>query len=447
MDFRFAVTRRAVLLASALLAVLATPAIAARDGDPTPIVFVHGNGDSAAEWMVTLWRFESNGYPRNRLFAADLRFPTARTLDDVPEAGTSSSAEAAKRLADFVEDVLTETGARKVALVGNSRGATVIRNFVKNGGGADIVSHVALGGGVNHGVFNSLFIRPTSEFNGASPFMQQLNKGSDEVVDGVKFLTLRSDFFDKYAQPDGRFVFGIPGLPTGISYDAPALKGAKNIVLPGVDHREAAMGRDAFPEIFAFLTGEEPQRLRVKVEPRPLLDGVITGLTAGLYDNIPVEGAGLKVFEVNPRNGERRGDAVHEVTTGKDGAWGPFEADPDAAYEFVLDVPGQPVTHIYRSPFLRGSNIVHLRPAEIVADGNAGSVVILTRPSGYFGVQDRLDFDGVRPPISTDPVPNVSTATLRVPFAQATHRARFGDQTIACLNWPKGHVSIVEFND
>jgi triacylglycerol lipase len=95
MDFRFAVTRRAALVAAAMLAVLATPAIAARDGDPRPIVFVHGNGDSAAEWMVTLWRFESNGYPRDRLFAVDLRFPTARTLDDVPEAGTSSSAEAA----------------------------------------------------------------------------------------------------------------------------------------------------------------------------------------------------------------------------------------------------------------------------------------------------------------------------------------------------------------
>ncbi len=447
MTVRIAVTRRAVLLACALFAAVATPASGARDGDRRPIVFVHGNGDSAAEWMVTLWRFESNGYPRDRLFAVNLRFPTARTLDDEPEAGTSSSAEAAKRLAGFVEDVLAETGARKVALVGNSRGATVVRNFVENGGGADVVSHVALGGGVNHGVFNSPFIRPTSEFNGASPFMQQLNKGADEVVEGVKFLTLRSDLFDKYAQPDGRFVFGIPGLPTGISYDAPALKGAKNIVLPGVDHREAAMGRDAFPEIFEFLTGEEPRRLRVKAERRPLLDGVVTGLTAGLYDNVPVEGADLKIFEVDPRSGERRGEAVHDVTTGRDGAWGPFEADPDAAYEFVLDVPGQPVTHIYRSPFLRGSQIVHLRPAEVVPDGNAGSVVILTRPSGYFGVEDRLTFDGARPSVSTDPVPNVATATLRVPFEQASHRARFGDQTIACLNWPKGHVTIVEFND
>src|SRR5690242_4574734 len=32
-----------------------------------PILFVHGNGDSSALWITTLWRFESNGYPRERL--------------------------------------------------------------------------------------------------------------------------------------------------------------------------------------------------------------------------------------------------------------------------------------------------------------------------------------------------------------------------------------------
>lgn len=446
MSLRFAVTRRVILAAATAAALSPLPALAGRDDGPRPIVFVHGNGDSAAEWMVTLWRFESNGYPRDRLFAVDLRYPTARTLDDVPEAGTSSADESARRLADFIDDVLDRTGARKVALVGNSRGANTIRNFVKNKGGADVTSHVALGGGTNHGVFISPLIRPTSEFNGGSPFMQQLNKGPDEVVDGVKFLTLRSDFFDKYAQPDGRFVFGFP-LPTGISYDAPELKGATNIVLPGVDHRESAMGEDAFVEIFAFIAGEEPDRTRIDRERKPVLDGVVTGLTAGLYDNLPVEGAKLTIFEVAPRTAERRGAPVHEVTTGKDGAWGPFEADPDANYEFVLEVPGQPITHIYRSPFPRGSNIVHLRPAEDIPDPNAGSAVILSRPSGYFGVHDRLLFDGVRPAISTDPVPNVSTATLRVPFTQVAHTARFLDETIALRNWPKGHVTIVEFND
>ena len=40
--------------------------------DGPPIVFVHGNGDTAALWTTTIWRFESNGWPRERLHAIDL---------------------------------------------------------------------------------------------------------------------------------------------------------------------------------------------------------------------------------------------------------------------------------------------------------------------------------------------------------------------------------------
>jgi pimeloyl-ACP methyl ester carboxylesterase len=437
-------TRRAVLALAAALIAMPVAAIAA-PREPVPIVFVHGNGDSAAEWMTTLWRFESNGYPRNRLFAVNLAYPNARTLDDQPEPGTSSSTQAEKYLADFVADVLEETGAKKVVFIGNSRGANTIRNFVKNGGGADVTAKVVLGGGVNHGVFISPLIRPTSEFNGWNPFMQQLNAGS-EVVEGVDFLTLRSDKFDKYAQPDGRFVFGLP-LPTGITYEAPALKGATNIVLPGVDHRETAMGTDAFPHIFEFITGDEPERVRVKKQDRARLDGVVTGLTAGLYDNLPVKGAELKIFEIDRRTAERIGDPVHRVVTEDNGRWGPFVADPDASYEFVLDVPGQPVTHIYRTPFLRGSRIMHLRPAEKIDNPAQDSIVILSRPTGYFGIQDELLFDDVRPHISTDPVPNESTATLLLPPDPVTHVAQFNDDTIAIRNWPPEHVAIAEFTD
>jgi hypothetical protein len=35
---------------------------------PPPILFVHGNGDHAALWLTTLWRFEANGWPRERLW-------------------------------------------------------------------------------------------------------------------------------------------------------------------------------------------------------------------------------------------------------------------------------------------------------------------------------------------------------------------------------------------
>ena len=61
--------RRLFLGASAAL-VLSSCAYGPRAHvDVPPIVFVHGNGDSAALWQTTQWRFESNGWPRDRLFA------------------------------------------------------------------------------------------------------------------------------------------------------------------------------------------------------------------------------------------------------------------------------------------------------------------------------------------------------------------------------------------
>src|SRR5262245_38352061 len=73
-------------------------AAAAQPADP-PVVFVHGNGDTAALWLVQIWRFESNGYPRDRLHAIDLKYPLARSADDKPQDGRSSTADAMKELA------------------------------------------------------------------------------------------------------------------------------------------------------------------------------------------------------------------------------------------------------------------------------------------------------------------------------------------------------------
>ncbi len=253
------------------------PALAV-DADP-PIVFVHGNGDTAGLWITTIWRFESNGYDRSKLFAIDLKNPNARNVDATPQDGRSSSQEVMQQLSAYVDDVLKKTGANKVALVGNSRGANTIRNYVKNGGGAAKVSHVVLGGGVNHGVLVSDAVLVGSEFNGSSDFMKQLNAGPDEVVAGVKFMTIRSDKNDKYAQPDGLFL-GMPGKPTGVNFDAPSLKGATNIVIPGIDHRETGFSDKAFVPMYKFITGRDPKKSDISKEAKPVLNGVAATTTS-----------------------------------------------------------------------------------------------------------------------------------------------------------------------
>lgn len=449
-----ALTRRgaAWLLASAVALASwgadAAAAVEGRRGERVPIVFVHGGGDSKAMWTTTLWRFESNGYPRDRLFAVELEPTDATAVYNVPQPGLSTAAEMKRQLAAFVQAVRARTGSRKVALVGVSRGANAIRNYLENGGGAAVTSKVVLGGGVNHGIVNSPLVLVGSEYNGAGPFLQDLNDGPNEVEPGVRFLTLRSDRFDKYAQSDALYL-GFPGVPTGVDYTAPALNGARNLVLPGVDHRETALSPQAFAATFRFLAGRAPGTLDIRPQRRSLLSGAVTGAFAGqVYDNVGVQGARLQIYEVRPKTGERVGRPVYATTTGAGGAWGPFAADPRAYHEFALTVPGYPVTHIYRSPFPRGSSLVTLRPA-LPADASATrSTVIMIRPRGYFGIEDRVLLDGARPEgLPDDPVPNLASLRLTLPPApQRAVPARFEAERIVVRTWPAGEVSFAEFH-
>ena len=363
----------------------AKPAEAANAGPP-PIVFVHGNGDSSALWITTIWRFESNGYPRDRLFAIDLIAPNARDDDAVAQANRSSTEDVKNQLSARVDEILTSTKAAKVALVANSRGANTVRNYVKNGGGAAKVGWVVLGSGVNHGIF-STSSGGNNEFNGASPFMKQLNEGS-EVVAGVQYLTIRSDKLDKYAQPELS-----PGRPSGISYDAPELKGATNVVLDGADHRETAFSARAFAEMYRFITGKAGST-EIVPEREPQLRGYVGGYENKAATNRGVAGVKVTVYELN-ESAARNGDPVLVITTGPDGSWGTLAARPTAFYEFVVEAPGQPVRHFFRSPFPRSSSYVGLRLFEDAPGSSGRGLIIFTRPRGYIAAgRDQYTVDG-----------------------------------------------------
>ncbi len=87
-----------------------------------PILFVHGNGDSAALWYTTIWRFESNGYNPSLLSAIDFQHPTARNDDTKPQENRSSTIDQANELGAKVSEIQARTGEKKVILVGSSRG-------------------------------------------------------------------------------------------------------------------------------------------------------------------------------------------------------------------------------------------------------------------------------------------------------------------------------------
>jgi pimeloyl-ACP methyl ester carboxylesterase len=453
-------TRRALLGGAALLApALVSPSAFAQQqaprrsssdpAGPPPIVFVHGNGDSAALWINNFWRFEANGYRRNLLYAIDFSYPNARTDDSKPQALRSSTADAAKELAAFVTQVRNATHRRKVALIASSRGGNTVRNYLKNGGGAQFVSHAITCGTPNKGIVISDTMLVGSEFNGAGPFLKDLNSGPDDLIAGVDMMAIRSDKNDKYSQPDARFV-GFPGKPTGVGYDSSELRGARNTILDGLDHRETAFHKLAFGAQYEFIVGKQAGTLFIAQEPLPTLNGRVEGVTEGVYTNLPVAGAEVEIYEVDAKTGERKSERpAHRKTTAADGLWGPFVGRSEACYEFVLHMPGQVTTHIYRSPFLRSSDIVHLR-SQLLAKGDdaAGAIVIMSRPRGYYGVgRDKFSLDGKAPPGINEGVPGASTGKLPFDTKPRTVLAVFNNETIAARTWPvkDNHIAVAEF--
>jgi len=446
---------RRSLLGLLLAALLTSCAGLAPREQLVPIIFVHGNGDTAALWHTTIWRFESNGWPRDRLFALDAPNPLARSDDAKPQEGRSSTAEHMAQVAAEVERVRRLTGAAKVALVGSSRGNNAIRNYIRNGGGASAVSHAVIGGGLNHGGWATNEFLPGSEFNGIAPFLKALNapQGPEglEVTPGVRFMTLRSDGNDKFAQPDGRWL-GQPKMKTNVDREGPALKGAENVLMKAHDHREVSFHSDAFEHTFRFIAGRMPERTVIVPEAAVVLNGRITGHRGNDATNLPLPSAALEIYENSPRTGERIGSAVHAKTVGPDGQWGPFSAKSGAYYEFVIRADGYATTHIYRSPFPRSSDIIHMRPARLAAaDKDAASVITMTRPRGYYGVgRDRMSLDGRSPPPGLSPgVPGTSTSTVKLnePAVRSVV-AEFNDERIVVRSWPakENRVVFAEFH-
>lgn len=435
--------------------------------DAPPIVFVHGNGDSAALWQTTLWRFESNGWPRERLFALQQPYPLARDDDTKEQPGRSSTAEHMAFLKAEVDKVLAKTGAKQVVLVGNSRGGYAIRNYIQNGGGDKTVSHAILGGTPNHGVWAIPGFREGSEFSGTGAFLKALNApknaAGDEVTGPVKWLTIRSDNNDKFSQPDGEWI-GAKGKPTNVGYDNPALKGAQNIVIPRLDHRETSFSPEAFDATYRFITGQAPSSPNIWPEQSIVLDGMVTGMgvrstdsgsaSSNFTNNLPVPKAVVEVYAVHYETGLRVGEPVYAKAVGADGRWGPFKGMSGVHYEFVVSAPGYAKTHTYRSPFPRSSNVVHLKADRIAdADLPAFSIIQLVRPRGYLDpTTHHILFDDQSPPPGITVARVAGIASSKIDLTKLQNRAisaEFHTDTVERIvgrTWPakENHVVWLE---
>lgn len=427
-----------------------------------PVIFVHGNGDNAALWQTTIWRFESNGWPADRLFASSMPYPLARDEDDKAQPGRSSTREQRAFLAAEVKRVLLDTGADRCVLIGSSRGGYAIRDYIAHGAGRDTVSHVILGGTPNHGVWSLPGYKEGSEFSGTGPFLNGLNHpghpGEPEATPDIRWLTIRSDGNDKYAQATGEWI-GLPGKPTGVSAAGPELTGATNVVLPRVDHRETAFSPLAFDAMWRFLTGGPPESTAVIAQVHPVLQGRVTGrgvsstdpASGNFVNNLPLVGATLEIWPTDTATGARTGAMAYSTVIGSDGHWGPFTASSAATYEFVVSAPGYTTTHVYRSALPRSTRHLDFCPERIAPTlrDQGGAVVIFSRPRGYFDRQrDSIMLDGSAAVPGVPPSgAGVSSSTLRLRDARPrTVVGRFNDEQIAGRTWPvaEGNVTLLE---
>ena len=224
--------------------------------------------------------------------------------------------------------------------------------------------------------------------------------------------------------------------------EGPALKGATNLVLGALDHREIAFHPRAFREIYKFIAGREPSRIAIAPEANVRLSGLVTGTPGGVVTNRPVSGATVEIYRVSPDTGERIGGPIHSSQTGADGRWGPAQVEPTWSLEIVLTSAGladDALSIARRSRVPPTSCICAPRVRSGPADAGAGAVVLMSRPRGYFGLpRDVVLIDGKEPKDVKSGVPTDSVTTLRLPAEEVGRSvvAMFNTERIVARAWP-----------
>lgn len=156
-------------------------------GHTRPVILVHGTGgDMTVSWNLISPELAAQGYC---VFALDYG-----------NRGTGPIEDSAAQLGVFVDRVLSETGARKVAIVGHSQGGMMPRQYMRFNGGASKVAELVGLVPSNHGTTNPLapFVPGCTACKqqvAGSEFMTRLNEGDETPGRKVSFtqITTRYD--------------------------------------------------------------------------------------------------------------------------------------------------------------------------------------------------------------------------------------------------------------
>jgi pimeloyl-ACP methyl ester carboxylesterase len=177
---------------------------------PVPVILVHGTFDD----MTRAWNLFSPALVKQGFCVYAL---------DLVRRGMAPIDQSADKLAAFIDQVRSQTGAAKVSLIGHSQGGMLPRYVARYRGKLDVIDDIVGLAPSSHGTTNPLagpvataFDCPAcAEQEAGSPFMQKLNAG-DEAPAPI-WYTVVSTRYDEVVTP----------------YQSQALAGAQatNIVL------------------------------------------------------------------------------------------------------------------------------------------------------------------------------------------------------------------------
>lgn len=398
-----------VLVLVASLLPLAT--VGGNDSLIRPIVFVHGGAGSAQQFESQAMRFASNGWPVNYLFAFEYTgtIPFAEPLPVLMA-----------RLNAFVGNVLAQTGADKVYLMGHSLGTLVSQTYLS------VPSY-------------AVKVAKYVNIDGAT---------ASALPGGVPTLAIWAELAGSGAVNPPR-----------------AIVGATNVLLPGQYHVQSATSAEAFAEMYKFFTGNEPAT--TDVIPAPPGQVRLAGRAVFFPANQGVGDATLQIWEVDDTTGARKyaePEATYTLSgTGYyDGTWGPFEANGLKHYEFVLLRAGFRPHHFYFEPFMRSNYFVRLQTSPVGGIGDYmdrsenHSNIVVTRQNDWRDT-DVLEINGTNVLTAIAPITKnliglfiydkgadgVNNLTQPIPYYHAITFMSGVDFYMPAAEPPDGTISLV----
>lgn len=130
---------------------LRTPGCTLTKKNPYPVVLVHGTWANAQKWETLAPYLEKAG---QCIYAINYGFDARSPIYNDPAKGTFAtlgSYSSAIELNNFINQILRETGAKKVNLVGHSQAGFIFRLWLHDFRGYQRTSRVVTLGGTNHG--------------------------------------------------------------------------------------------------------------------------------------------------------------------------------------------------------------------------------------------------------------------------------------------------------